>query len=181
MFSRFGFARPGTSISKQPRTGAEGIEMGESSSTSSQTNGSDTVPHNTYQPRRPRPNQQRPASPLRSTSSVRNGFESTQMNSSFNESLETFPCFHPVNPHMRSTEARLQTFIDNSSIWPAHRIRATPREIVDAGMYYLGGLNTKIERKRCFVYRAGSLLENLLLAQHVGYTDFEPKLRAFAS
>ena len=52
--------------------------------------------------------------------------------------LETFPCNHPINPHMRSKEARLQTFLDNSTRWPAHRIRATPQQIVDAGMYYLG-------------------------------------------
>ena len=52
--------------------------------------------------------------------------------------LETFPCNHPINPHMRSNEARLQTFLDNSTRWPAHQIRATPQQIVDAGMYYLG-------------------------------------------
>ncbi|XP_076803086.1 uncharacterized protein LOC143447047 [Clavelina lepadiformis] len=49
-----------------------------------------------------------------------------------------FPCSNPVNPHMRSKESRLQTFLDHSSSWPAHRIRATPRQIANAGMYYLG-------------------------------------------
>ncbi|CAK8686350.1 unnamed protein product [Clavelina lepadiformis] len=49
-----------------------------------------------------------------------------------------FPCSNPVNPHMRSEESRLQTFLDHSSSWPAHRIRATPRQIANAGMYYLG-------------------------------------------
>ena len=39
---------------------------------------------------------------------------------------------------MRSKNARLQTFLDNFTTWPAHRIRATPQQIVDAGMYYLG-------------------------------------------
>ncbi|XP_076799944.1 baculoviral IAP repeat-containing protein 7-like isoform X2 [Clavelina lepadiformis] len=49
-----------------------------------------------------------------------------------------FPCSNPVNPHMRSEESRLQTFLDHSSSWPSHRIRATPRQIANAGMYYLG-------------------------------------------
>ncbi|XP_076800003.1 baculoviral IAP repeat-containing protein 7-like isoform X9 [Clavelina lepadiformis] len=49
-----------------------------------------------------------------------------------------FPCSNPVNPHMMSEESRLQTFLDHSSSWPAHRIRATPRQIANAGMYYLG-------------------------------------------
>ena len=49
-----------------------------------------------------------------------------------------FPCLHPVNPHMRNEAARLQTFLDNLTVWPAHRINATPEEISRAGMYYLG-------------------------------------------
>ncbi|XP_076803172.1 E3 ubiquitin-protein ligase XIAP-like [Clavelina lepadiformis] len=52
--------------------------------------------------------------------------------------ISLFPCSNPVNPHMRSEESRLQTFLDHSSSWPAHRIRATPRQIANAGMYYLG-------------------------------------------
>ena len=62
-----------------------------------------------------------------------------------------FPCLHPVNPHMRNKEARLQTFLDNSSIWPAHRIRATPQQIVDAGMYYLG----ERDRVKCWYCNGG--------------------------
>ena len=50
----------------------------------------------------------------------------------------TFPCHHPINPHMRDRENRLQTFVDRATNWPAHRINATPREIVDAGFFYLG-------------------------------------------
>ena len=64
---------------------------------------------------------------------------------------DTFTCLHPVNPHMRSSEARLQTFLDNSSIWPAHRIRATPQQIVDAGMYYLG----ERDRVKCWYCNGG--------------------------
>ena len=58
--------------------------------------------------------------------------------------FDLFPCHHPVNPHMR-------TFIDNSSIWPAHRIRATPQQIVDAGMYYLG----EWDRVKCWYCNGG--------------------------
>ena len=54
---------------------------------------------------------------------------------------DLFPCRFPINPHMRSEEARLQTFLDHSNTWPAFRISATPREIVEAGMYYLGKLD----------------------------------------
>ena len=52
---------------------------------------------------------------------------------------------------MRNKEARLQTFLDNSSIWPAHRIRATPQQIVDAGMYYLG----ERDRVKCWYCNGG--------------------------
>ena len=62
-----------------------------------------------------------------------------------------FPCLHPVNPHMQCSEARLQTFLDNSSIWPAHRIRATPLQIVNAGMYYLG----ERDRVKCWYCNGG--------------------------
>ena len=72
-----------------------------------------------------------------------------------NESSENlrnlFPCLYPINPHMRNKEARLQTFLDNSSIWPAHRIRATPQQIVDAGMYYLG----ERDRVKCWYCNGG--------------------------
>ena len=64
---------------------------------------------------------------------------------------DIFPCLHPVNPHMRSSQARLQTFLDNSSIWPAHRIRATPQQIVNAGMYYLG----ERDRVKCWYCNGG--------------------------
>ena len=52
--------------------------------------------------------------------------------------LELFPCRQPINPHMRNCEARLQTFAERATNWPAHRINATPREITEAGFFYLG-------------------------------------------
>ena len=53
-------------------------------------------------------------------------------------SSDIFPCRNPINPHMRSVETRLQTFVDRATYWPAHRINATPRDIANAGFYYLG-------------------------------------------
>ena len=52
--------------------------------------------------------------------------------------MGSFKCLSPINPHMRNREMRIQIFLDHSSNWPAHRIRATPSDIADAGMYYLG-------------------------------------------
>ena len=51
---------------------------------------------------------------------------------------QTFPCSNPVNPHMRSAAARLQTFRDRSEEWQAHRIAATPERMAQAGLFYLG-------------------------------------------
>ena len=65
--------------------------------------------------------------------------------------LFTFPCFHPVNSFMRTKEARLQTFLDNSSLWSAHRIRAILYQIVDAGMYYFG----ERDRVKCWYCNEG--------------------------
>ena len=53
---------------------------------------------------------------------------------------DLFPCLHPINPHMRNEESRLQTFHDHGLIWPAHRTKATPKDIAEAGMYYLGNV-----------------------------------------
>ena len=81
---------------------------------------------------------------VRSVPSARNSIPSIGVDP-LNESIpqsspEIFPCLHPINPHMRDSEVRLQTFADRAANWPAHRINATPREIVEAGFYYLGRL-----------------------------------------
>ena len=65
--------------------------------------------------------------------------------------ISLFPCLHPINPHMRSRKARLQTFLDNASRWPTHRIRATLADIADAGMYYLG----ERDRVKCWYCNGG--------------------------
>ena len=62
-----------------------------------------------------------------------------------------FPCLTPINPHMRSREMRIQTFLDHSSTWPAHQIQATPSDIADAGMYYLG----ERDRVKCWYCNGG--------------------------
>ena len=46
---------------------------------------------------------------------------------------------------------RIQTFLDHSFTWPAHRIRATPADIADAGMYYLG----ERDRVKCWYCNGG--------------------------
>ena len=56
----------------------------------------------------------------------------------FEQFAQIFPCSNPVNPHMRSEAARLQTFRERSHTWPAHRIAATPEQMSQAGLYYLG-------------------------------------------
>ena len=53
-------------------------------------------------------------------------------------SSDIFPCRNPINPHMKNVKTRLQTFADRASYWPGHRINATPRDIANAGFYYLG-------------------------------------------
>ena len=68
-----------------------------------------------------------------------------------NRESSLFLCRRPINPHMRSKEARLQTFLDNSVSWPVHRIRATPQQIADAGMFYLG----ERDRVKCWYCNGG--------------------------
>ena len=119
-----------TSRTNQNEAGASG--SGEPSSSNSRSPRRETSPPPTYQRTHRIPS--KPSSP------PMNGCEHSLMSSVPAENAELFPCLHPVNPHMRTEEARLQTFIDNSSIWPAHRVRASPREIVDAGFYYMGEL-----------------------------------------
>jgi len=65
--------------------------------------------------------------------------------------LHMFPCLNPVNPHMRSKIARLQTFRDRSDKWPAHRIAATPEQLSQAGFYYLG----ERDRVKCWYCNGG--------------------------
>ncbi|CAK8679796.1 unnamed protein product [Clavelina lepadiformis] len=62
--------------------------------------------------------------------------------------IDLFPCSNPVNPHMKSEKSRLQSFLDHSSSWPAHRIRATPRQIGNAEMYYSDETHTFKLRSR---------------------------------
>ena len=48
---------------------------------------------------------------------------------------QLFPCNNPVNPHMRSIDARMATYEVG---WNNDRVRATPRQLAESGMYYLG-------------------------------------------
>ena len=76
---------------------------------------------------------------------------SNRGNSSSTNFRALFPCLRSVNAHMRSREARLQTFLDHSTVWPAHRIRASPQQIVDAGFFYLGNR----DRVKCWYCNGG--------------------------
>ena len=72
--------------------------------------------------------------------------------SSISEQLaQLFPCSNPVNPHMRSEAARLQTFRDRSDEWLVHRIAATPEQMSQAGLYYLG----ERDRVKCWYCNGG--------------------------
>ena len=64
---------------------------------------------------------------------------------------QIFPCSNPVNPHMGSEAARLQTFRERSHAWPAHRIAATPEQMSQAGLYYLG----ERDRVKCWYCNGG--------------------------
>ena len=70
-----------------------------------------------------------------------------------------FPCSNPVNPHMRSKTAGLQTFRDRADKWPAHRIAATPEQMSQAGLSNAG---TAIEDYRigCDLTIHGSNMPN---------------------
>ena len=48
-------------------------------------------------------------------------------------SVEEFPCLQPLRPKFRKKDVRMKTF--ENWVW---KINATPRELVDAGFYYLG-------------------------------------------
>jgi len=71
------------------------------------------------------------------------GGEMTPMNLA-----ELFPCMNPVNPHMRSMEARLATFDVG---WQSDRVRASPQLLADSGMYYLG----ERDRVKCWYCNGG--------------------------
>ena len=67
------------------------------------------------------------------------------------ELIHMFPCSNPVNPHMRNVTARLQTFRERLHIWLAHRIAATPEQMSQAGLYYLG----ERDRVKCWYCNGG--------------------------
>ncbi len=59
-----------------------------------------------------------------------------------------FPCLHPISPYMRDIDSRLETF-DNR--WPAHKARATPQQIAEAGFFFLG----ERDRVKCYYCNGG--------------------------
>ena len=66
--------------------------------------------------------------------------------------MELFPCRSPLNSHIRSSDVDMQTFAKNWSV----KGQATPREMADAGFYYLDDSNRVI----CFHCTGGLKTEN---------------------
>nr|XP_026695044.1 baculoviral IAP repeat-containing protein 2-like isoform X2 [Ciona intestinalis] len=62
-----------------------------------------------------------------------------------------FPCNDPLNPHMRSESARLQTYLDNIRNWPSQQVLATPQQLSKAGLFYLG----ERDRVKCWYCNGG--------------------------
>jgi len=69
----------------------------------------------------------------------------------FAQIIHMFPCSNPVNLHMRNVTACLQTFRERSHRWPVHRIAATPEQMSQAGLYYLG----ERDRVKCWCCNGG--------------------------
>jgi len=61
---------------------------------------------------------------------------------------QIFACSNPVNPHMRSLESRLSTY---RSGWQASRVRATPKQLAETGLYFLG----ERDRLKCWYCNGG--------------------------
>ena len=64
---------------------------------------------------------------------------------------EMYPCMNPINPHMTTFEQRLLTFEENAVNWQRNNIRATMRDMANAGLYYLG---TR-DRVKCWYCNGG--------------------------
>jgi len=62
-----------------------------------------------------------------------------------------FPCNNPVNPCMRNHQKRLDTFYERARNWPRHRLTATPADMANAGLYYLG----THDKVKCFYCNGG--------------------------
>ena len=49
--------------------------------------------------------------------------------------LQLFRCQYPANLHMQNLPVKVATFYQG---WDAHRVHATPRQIAEAGFFFLG-------------------------------------------
>jgi len=82
----------------------------------------------------PSPRHNHPSNHLSNQQSSSRSSSSTQQIIQ-SELRELFPCQHAINPHMRHLNSRLATYEVG---WQASRVRASPRELADSGLYYLG-------------------------------------------
>jgi len=62
-----------------------------------------------------------------------------------------YPCDNAYSPHLTSLESRLQTFIDRERNWSKVRVKATPRQMAEAGLFYLGDH----DRVKCYYCNGG--------------------------
>jgi len=62
-----------------------------------------------------------------------------------------FPCNNPTTPCMRETQKRIDTFFERIHNWPQERFTATPTDMANAGLYYLGIR----DRVKCFYCNGG--------------------------
>jgi len=71
--------------------------------------------------------------------SLQNQQSQQSQNSVYFNLVSVFPCLHPINPYMRSFEARLQTFFENIVTWnSSSELHATPEDLATAGLFCLG-------------------------------------------
>ena len=62
-----------------------------------------------------------------------------------------FPCNNPTTPCMRNEQRRIDTFFERARNWPQERLAATPADMANAGLYYLGTQ----DRVKCFYCNGG--------------------------
>ena len=65
--------------------------------------------------------------------------------------ITMFPCNNPTTPCMRTTQKRIDTFFERIHNWPQERLTATPTDMANAGLYYLGIR----DRVKCFYCNGG--------------------------
>jgi len=82
------------------------------------------------------------------SSNLTSSGRTSQSSRSLSTTNQIFSCSNPVNPHMRSLESRVSTF---RSRWQASRVRASPKQLAESGLYFLG----ERDRLKCWYCNGG--------------------------